>query len=1732
MTSSRRSSRRRASGRVTEPTGGTPAGSSPPGSLVGETLAARYRLLSLVGSGGMGQVYLAEDMAADCRTVAVKTLKDPQTVDWFKREFATVSLMAHPNIARVHDFAHASDRDLWFQTCEYVDGKPAHDALAGKTFEEKLPVLVQILRALQYIHSQGYLHCDIKPHNVLVRTDRKLGLQAKVLDFGLAVTAPQSSLGARGTLAYMAPEWFEARVPGTWTDLYSAGIMFYELAYGRLPFVASSMQSCMDFHVRGTMTFPDDPAVPDWFPRLLLRMTSREVADRLQSIRECLAEMNRLGHLELPLHDTESGTGDQGIGGAWLGRKDALDQALAHTEREPVGHHPMLLVVESPAGVGKSRLLSEVRRRAQLQGRPLVALAASPSGASVFSALSAAVDAVVGPAAAGERERVSHMVARLTTRVLEYASRKPLLFLVDDIHSLDEHSRSFFRGLANAVEYARENQEKVPGVTVLATRDPGPGGDLGFPRGAMAALDLPPLNRADSERLVRLILGASELPADLLDEAWSAAAGNPKLLTEFTLFLRRSGCIAVSLVGVTFDRSRMPKEGMPGSVEQYLLSAWKAFSPDHRALLSVLSVASVPLPFSVLAEASGLTVWQVDQIVGELSERGLTTFRDTGEREYPVIESETVRGLFAGAPGTDPLPETHRRIALAVASQRTGVPARQDALAYHWFKAGQPARALPHALRAAERQRLQCNFARAVELADIARECGAALTDVAEEYAEIYKLWGRYDEGVQALAAIREAGKDEETRGRLALFMAELHFRGGKYKEAQALLEPHQDAADASLRGPVLALLSRVAFFSGGHDDSRRTGEKGMLLLPHDSRPFAMCAAMVGLVRVYEGKLSQGAKYLETALLVLRRNGSPTEVAFAENAVGLAHHKLKNYSKAEEHYQNSLDIARAAGDLDRINTSTMNLSVVAQETGDYAKAIARYREALANAYQSQNVVVLAKVYNNLGNIHRYLGLLQKAEEFTQRSVEVARSTGGLSMQGLNDMLMGEILTYGGRYPEAQERLESAQRSFAGKGSADERIECDIDRVELLCFMERLDEAVELGRQAAAQAEQHKLSNHKLRALLATADALTRRNGQGDAATALGLLEEAEDLVGTSPGELEWRCCCYLVLAHHARADRERAALAMKRCDAALRELRRRVPEQFRQAFFSRPDRRRLVGEIANLSSRIEQLADTMLPGTVLGAAAARKQQWMSQLIAVNKRLLSEFEVEKLLETLIDVVVDLSEAERGFVLLASRSGLDVVVARNMDREAVRRSKSKFSTSIASRVLQTGEVIRLEDAIEADDFRQQESIVALRIRSVICLPLKGRSEVIGAMYLDNRFKPGVFSQDVVEMLQAFAEQATVAIETTRLLADYKASVAALEQARLEVERLNSKLQEKVLFQEALLQQKAQEIERQQEQLQTRFRFSSIIGASKAIQDMFSLMARIVSTHVPVLILGESGVGKELVARAIHFEGQRKDHRFVSINCAALPDTLLESELFGHRKGAFTDASTEKKGLFALADCGTLFLDEVGDMSLSMQAKLLRVLQEGEFSPLGAEEVVKVDVRIVAATNRDLRQMVASGQFRQDLYYRLDVVSLRVPPLRQRMEDVPLLLDHFLNEYAARNNTQRPAVSPEALRVLMAYDWPGNVRELQSVVQTSAVFAQNGVVTLVSLQPKPEVFRKSPDAHLPLASLENLDLRTLEKQAVAAALARSGGNKQQAARLLGISRRALYNKLEADR
>lgn len=486
----------------------------------------------------------------------------------------------------------------------------------------------------------------------------------------------------------------------------------------------------------------------------------------------------------------------------------------------------------------------------------------------------------------------------------------------------------------------------------------------------------------------------------------------------------------------------------------------------------------------------------------------------------------------------------------------------------------------------------------------------------------------------------------------------------------------------------------------------------------------------------------------------------------------------------------------------------------------------------------------------------------------------------------------------------------------------------------------------------------------------------------------------------------------------------------------------------------------------------------------------------------------------LLNQTLDLLLLWTRVERGLLLLrAPGEKLVVRAARNLDRLDLTEDQRNLSFSMAERALREGRPIVAVDAIN-DLSAMHRSVHALHLRSVLAVPLSARGEVLGVAYLDDRVRRGAFGENELSWVGLIGTIAALAIldERDRL---------RLERAARRAHCAEKRLAERLTEREARLELAERELSRVAGERKLRGDYSHIVGRSKSMYDLLQLVDRVSQSDIPALIVGESGTGKELIARAIASAGPRKNAAFVAENCSAVPETLLESTLFGHKKGSFTGATRDQAGLFELAHRGTLFLDEIGDMPLSMQTKLLRVLQEGEVRSLGAGRTQKVDVRVIVATHKDLRAMVLEGRFREDLYYRLNVVTLQLPPLRERREDIPSLVAHFLDKYS---KGRACTLSESALHRLIDFPWPGNVRQLENEIRRMVVL---GGEELTAADLSPEVLNGSLD--LPQATTLKDKVDLLERRLVLEALEQARGNRTRAAETLGLSRFGLQKMIQ---
>jgi Nif-specific regulatory protein len=488
---------------------------------------------------------------------------------------------------------------------------------------------------------------------------------------------------------------------------------------------------------------------------------------------------------------------------------------------------------------------------------------------------------------------------------------------------------------------------------------------------------------------------------------------------------------------------------------------------------------------------------------------------------------------------------------------------------------------------------------------------------------------------------------------------------------------------------------------------------------------------------------------------------------------------------------------------------------------------------------------------------------------------------------------------------------------------------------------------------------------------------------------------------------------------------------------------------------------------------------------------------LGALLEVSQALGSTLNIREAVEKVLEILDRELGMKRGAIaLLSEKDDLAIEYAHGLSDAERERGRYKLDEGITGRVVTSGKPVVVPQVSREPLFLNRTRKRAPgQEESFICVPVKDRRKTIGALSITYPFKQNRVYDDTVKLLSIVASMISQSLRLAQMVEQEKAQL---------------------VDENALLKR----------ELQQKYDFRNIVGASKEMRDVYEQIAQVAPSHTTVLIRGESGTGKELAAHAIHYNSPRGAKPFIKVNCAALPESLIESELFGHEKGAFTGAIARKKGRFELAEGGTLFLDEIGDLSPAMQVKLLRVLQEREFERVGGSETVRVNVRLIAATNVDLEQAVQDARFRSDLYYRLNVFSIYLPPLRERKTDVVLLADHFLEKYGRQNGKRIKRISTPAIDMLVSYHWPGNVRELENVIERASLVCEGSVIHGHNLPPSLQTAEGS--GTVTKMSLEQA-VNAFEKDLIQDVLKTARGNRARAARMLDTTERILGYKVK---
>jgi transcriptional regulator with GAF, ATPase, and Fis domain/tetratricopeptide (TPR) repeat protein len=1629
--------------------------------MVSPDLGTRYSAVRPLGHGGQGGVWLATDRWVEDRRVAVKLLSAPAERTLLRREYALLARLGHPGLPAVHELYQTPD-GLPAMVFELIEGEPLASWWDGRLPGMVVQVVAQLLGILDFLHRRGLVHRDVKPQNVLVTET----------DAARRIAGPRVPTGRCGGAAiHLVDLGLAVAVqPGKQAPSGTAGYIAPEVLAGESATPRSDLYSVGVLLYEGIwrrLPFGDDPS----------RMTARQLAEEATVPEEGgtpgLRALVKQLLARQPRRRPASAADTLGL--------------LEELEPEQVSSASSSLVLHglpSPLLVGRDALLSRVEQALDricderpavefllVTGRPgtgrtrvcdEIAALAGLRDVQVQRGLPAqtAAGAAEAPEPAAEAARA---MQRIVSSLRAQAARGPLLVLIDDLRG------RFEAGILLALRRLCGVEEQLP-LLVVASTDAA-GDDL---TRELDVLELEALDEAEVVELVRSMLPVRWDSAELAARVYRLSGGNPLLAVDLTrLAVARRLRQERSLAGALDD--------IPAELEQHAARL-------TRLRVELLEPTAARLAAKVALVETGLTI----STLGDGERRALPALLRAGV----IREREGRLELAAGTLGQLLLRqldvEARRRLWQEVEEGLDDPGGRAARLVRAGLSADDPRLVLEGARTA----RRVLDLGAAMRLYEEALGCELP---TAERRGALLELAGLLQATGDAEGAVALLSRElERSPGDPALrcALAEARLRAGDIGGGLQII----DATEAP------ALRAKLLLFSGDHREALEAAEAAAASVSGTERAEALHTA--GLARYYLGDLERArttvAKALEQAVSV----GDRLLEAKLDNSLAMVSQRQGDHEGARACYTRCVALAEKLGHLPFEVTFRMNLGSVAQQQGDYATALSSYTRSLEVARSFGGAREVAQVTHNLGRLLAVLGQPERGRANVRRSLQLSRSLSWRSLVGHNLIVSAELAPLDDA--EAEGDLSRAEEIFEELCDVAGWAEARLARARRLLASGEDGRAAKLAGEVRGRSEG--MSTLQLQAHLVQGRALLSSSPDNARAHLRAALDLAE---GT--GERECLVELHRRLAQAAGDDPVEAAAHTTSARELLRRQLDQIPEELHAGFLALHGSLEVAEEVARTQSPSGASDAPARHGT--GSLGADP---LAALLEINKELAIETDLKRLLERIIDHAVDLTGAERGFLLLLAQGGdgpFQIEVARNIDQETIRRKGFKISRSVAEEALQTGKPIITVNAMDDHRFAEFLSVHNLRLRSILCVPMTIRRQVRGAVYVDNRFQVQAFTDADAGLLAALAGQAALAIGHRELLSQLTRQQAELEQSRAELERVNRQLQDAMERQRLELVELSRLAQSQRGELEGRYQFDNLVGQSSVMRELFRLMDRVKDSDAPVYIHGESGTGKELVAKALHYNSPRQAGPFISVNCGALAPSLLESELFGYERGAFTGADRRHLGLFERSHKGSLFLDEVGDMPAELQVKLLRVLQEKTFQRVGGEEEHEADFRLLAASNKDLAELVTDGIFREDLYYRINVIQLRLPPLRDRREDIPLLVEHLLERHGGGERR----LSRAALGLLMEHGWPGNVRELENELLRALALGEQfiGVEDLSPKLAEPSLGAPRPE----LRSTLKEAVAELEQSMAKAALLSCGGNVTQAARRLGMTRVGLH-------
>jgi transcriptional regulator with GAF, ATPase, and Fis domain len=1659
----------------------------------GLILGDRFQLDSLVSKSGIADVYICHDLSEAKSSLVAKIFRsfsaERRDLDLLSQEFSLLRKIRHPNLAWILDFGILDKTKDLFIVEERVEGKDLYFGTEETDLPDLLNILSELSQAIHYLHLRGIIHGDLRPSNAILSHDRK---RLKLLDFGLADWIRKTPPNCRdGSLAYAAPEILMGGKATRSSDLYSLGILIYQLLLRRLPFEDEDPGFLTQKYLQGSINLRPIERLKDGIPlsQLLGRLLDKDPVKRPQSGDEVVQFMRKAmgpGSPAPAVNELES----QFSAIRLIGRQKEMSLLKERARRVRESGRGWTVFLAGEAGSGKTRCMEELRSWALLDGwkivegaclmrdeasygpyRQILKKTAPLQGEEIFRFGDASRVASPGAFDTSLEHAAGQFRDLLTRELVRRMADYPTLLLLHDFHWADEATGAVLDYLSSdirahpvfiCVSYRSGEQasEAVERVVELSIRQD---------RGEVLALE--PLAKESVEELVAIMTAVAGLKETLGSWIFRSVGGNPFFIEEILKHLVEQNCLQRRSGKWRFVEESLNNMDIPVSIGAVLRRRIEQLSPSGREIASWLALFNRAVSIDLLSLIIARNNLDISEVLKELNRRQMvridTKSGETVSEFRHALISEVIRNDLPGKKRR----RMHCRIAEALEQQGAATNNLQE-LTMHCMQGMMGEKAVRYAISLAAQARSEFAHENALRCFEfIFRDRNGLTSDelcnAAIAASETMFALGRIKESILLLKSEMRDGRKIKTdlKARMLIQLASSYRHIGDFSSQQAccrrslrllgsrlnpetktlkamlwtelafgaILQSHpqrglpfldralqlfSDCNDSLLSGSIQILAAFLQRITCNLGQALAASKKAESILINSSESHRACSALstIGGVLTALGRYPLALEKHRQAVLLSERNRSVT--LKAQTLANLAEclcrmGQMPEALKISEIADKSVIESNNPAIRCAFNAIWAETKLAADDFGGVGRIL---DQLIKEIEHSPALHTVGHVHFVAASYFFTLGLFDAAlESINYLSRKQTRDVPFYEYE-LTEALRARIMFERNSTQQALNHLLSLDRSVTRKHWPYN-----------MCIIKLMLGELFMNQQQPALAAKHAKNALRLakamnsiplisRAHLILGQVYSRFLCSNLADRAVEELERSFGLIEfAGHGEVAMRAQYEMCILNEKLSNSNKSLFHAKKAYEIFCNLESHVSPDMLPVFCSVFDRAQIKKDLMRILG-----ADKTL-GAAVVVSESHDDEKNRVLLRVSTTVNSIQELDPLLEAILDQLISAMGVQRALVYLKDEltGKLKLAKGRNNKQECL-----ESAGVISSKVLE--EVNRQGNPIVSANLSEDPRLQPDHTGMVLCAPLKTAGQVLGLLYADHSMPAGGLSESAINLFAAFCNLSAIAIDN------------ALSHQRL--------LKEKNELEQYILQ--------------VHDGYREIVGKSACVEALRNRIRLAAASPLDIVIVGESGTGKELIARAIHRTGRRKSGTFVPVDCGSLSDSLAEAELFGYRKGAFTGAVENRQGLLEAAEGGIIFLDEISNLPFRLQAKLLRVLQEREVRRIGETVPRKIDIQVIAATNKDLLVEIRKGRFREDLYYRLNAMEIRVPALRERLEDVSLLIHWFLAKIAELESGRLKKFSSDAMAMLNRYSYPGNVRELKNIVANS-YYSTSGVL-----------------------------------------------------------------------